>query len=148
MKKIFLTAFVVAFALLSFAATPSEVNEKVLAAFSKTFKDANNVVWHEFADYYEVRFVQNAIDTRVRYDLKGNILESVRYYHEESLPLFIKSKLHTKYPDKKIFGVTELTKEGELNYYIVLEDEKCWTTINSDYFGNTSVYQKFKKSKP
>lgn len=146
MKKFFLTAAVVASTLLAFAATPVTVNEKVLSSFSKSFQHANNIVWSEHNDHYVVRFLQGTIDSRVKYDLKGNVLETVRYYNEESLPMFIKSKLQDKFTGKKVFGVTEIAKDGELNYYIILEDAKNYITVKSDYFGNTAVLTKLKKA--
>ena len=146
MKKILLAAFAVVLTCTAFANPGKDVNEKVLDAFQKTFVNASQVVWHEFPDYYEVRFLQGNIDSRVKYDTQGKILEAVRYYKEENLPLLVKAKINTKYPDKKIYGVTEISSDAELSYYIVLEDGKTWTNIKCDYLGNISLQKKFKKA--
>ncbi len=146
MKRITLAVVALAFTLVSFAGAPSIVSEKVLNAFSSTFKNATEVSWHEYTEYYEVRFIQNNIDTRVKYDMDGNVIQAVRYYFEDGLPLLIKAKLKSKFADKKVFGVTEVAQDNQVEYHIVLEDEKTWTKVKSDYFGNISVEKKYKKA--
>ena len=146
MKRLTLAVVALAFTLVSFAKVPSTVNEKVLTAFSSTFKNATEVSWHEYTDYYEVRFIQASIDTRVKYDTEGNVLQSMRYYSEEALPLLIKAKLRNKFADKKVFGVTEIAQDNQVDYYITLEDSKNWTKVKSDYFGNMTVEKKYKKA--
>jgi len=69
-----------------FATTTPDVNEKVLKAFQETFKNPQDVNWHEYATYYEVEFKQDEIKTQVRYDADGNITGTTRYYFEKQLP--------------------------------------------------------------
>ena len=47
---------------------------------------------------------------------------------------------------KKFFGVTEITTESDVTYYIILEDEKTWTHVQSDAFGNMFTEKKLKKA--
>src|SRR5688572_20303907 len=108
MKKLLLSVAAAMFSLFVFATAPTAVNEKVLKAFSASFKDAQQVVWEEHANAYEVKFVHNDIKSRITYDTNGNILKTIRYYNEEQLPLFIRGKLKEKFEDKKVFGVTEV----------------------------------------
>ncbi len=132
---------------LSIYATPPEaVNEKVLQAFEKSFKNASDVVWNEYKDCFEVKFLHNSIDSRITYDVEGNILRTIRYYGEEQLPLFVRAKLQKQYVDKTVFGVTELASEGELDYYIVLEDATTWSHVKCTSTGKMEVYKKFKKA--
>ena len=144
MKKV-LIALALFVSIASYA-TPPEINEKVLKAFKETFTNAKEVSWDEFDDYYAVKFRDTEIDTRVKYDKEGNIIQTTRYYFEQQLPPFIYAKIKKRYTDKKIFGVTEVRSETELTYYIVLEDEKNWTTIKSDAFGSFQLHEKFKKA--
>ena len=147
MKKLILCLSTLFCSLTLLAATPlDEINAKVLAAFEASFKGASEVVWNQTQDAYEVKFKHNAIQTRVTYDIEGSILKTMRYYQEEHLPMLIRAKINQKYAGKKIFGVTELSAEDELNYYVVLEDDKHWTTIKCDSYGNTSLYKKMKKA--
>jgi hypothetical protein len=146
MKKILLTAATALFTLALFASEPVKINEKVIEAFQKSFKHAKNVSWHEYQNFYEVKFLHNAVDSRITYDTEGNILRTIRYYGEDQLPLFVKAKLQNRFKDKKVFGVTELAVEGGLDYYIVLEDATKWTHVKCDAVGNMSVYKKYNKA--
>lgn len=146
MKKFLLAATSLLLSFSIFATEPETVNEKVLKAFEQSFKDAVNVSWHEYENYYEVKFVHNQIDSRLTYDMEGNILKSRRYYSEEHLPLFIRAKLQKEHKDKKVFGITELAEEGELDYYIVLESATNWYHVKCNSTGIMSVYKKYKKA--
>lgn len=145
MKK--LVIFLCLFATLgSIAATPPEVNEKVLKAFKETFAKATDVVWHETQNSYEARFKQSEIITRATYDMNGNLIATTRYYYEDNLPVHILSKLKQKYEGRTVFGVTETTFEDEVTYYITLEDEKNWYVIKSDSSASFEQTKKFKKT--
>ncbi|HEY9362460.1 MAG TPA: hypothetical protein VIQ00_04310 [Chitinophagaceae bacterium] len=144
MKKL-LVAAVLLISVASYA-TPPEISEKVLKAFKETFKQAKDVTWDEFDDFYAVKFTNQNIDTRIRYDKEGNVVQTIRYYFEQQLPPFIQCKLKNKYGDKTVFGVTEMRTESEMSYYIILQDAKYWITIKSDELGNMQVHEKMKKA--
>lgn len=144
MKKVLIAAMLLA-SVATYAAPP-EISEKVLKAFKETFSNAKDVSWDEFDNYYAVKFKDTEIDTRVKYDKEGNIMQTTRYYFEQQLPPFICAKVKKRYAGKKIFGVTEVRSDSELTYYIVLEDDKNWTTIKSDAFGSFQLHEKFKKA--
>jgi hypothetical protein len=144
MKKIFIIAAASAlFASSSFAADPTQ---KVLDAFSKTFKQVKEVTWQDFDNKYEANFSQNNITFRVMYDQEGNVVKSIRYYYAQNLPIFIQARLTKKYDGKKVFGVTEVTTETDVTYHIILEDAKTWTHVQSDAFGNMFTEKKLKKA--
>jgi hypothetical protein len=145
MKKIILAALITTISLSSFAKDPG-VNEKVLDAFNKTFQNVQEVTWSELPQSYEVQFKQNEIKSSITYDMNGNILKTLRYYHEDHLPLIVLTKVKNKYADKKIFGITELSTEEETTYYITLEDDKMWYNIKSDSHGFTTLEKKYKKA--
>ena len=146
MKKIILSVATALFSVIAFAAAPVAVSEKALSSFQKSFKDAKEVVWSEYENFYEVKFMHNMVRSWISYDEEGNILRSRRYYYEDMLPLFLKAKINKRYSDKKIYGITEIASDAEVSYYIMLEDDKNWLTIKSDSFGNMSTYEKFKKA--
>ena len=145
MKKIILAVLILV-GTVSYAGTPVEVNEKVLKAFKETFTNPEEVVWREFDTYYEVNFKLTEIRTRIRYDVEGNVLGTTRYYFEQTLPPHILTKIKKKYSGKSIFGVTEVSSEYDIEYYIVLEDDKNWTTVRSNSVGSMEVHEKFKKA--
>ena len=143
MKKFFLAA--VLFCSLAAFANPV-VNPKVLEAFHKTFQNATEVSWTELKDSYEVKFIASEIRMRVIYDPSGNILSTIRYYNEDKLPVLILTKVKSRFAGKKIFGATEESNENGMQYHIILEDDKGWTTILAEPSGAMSVERKMRKS--
>jgi hypothetical protein len=146
MKTLFISLMLLLGSTAVFATTPPDVNEKVLKAFHETFKDPENVAWHEYDDYYEVSFKQAEIKTLVRYDEQGNLLGTTRYYSEKELQPFIVSRLKSKYPDRSIYGVTEIFTETTLEYYVTMQDEKRWYTVKANSVGDLEQVDKFKKA--
>lgn len=130
----------------AFAAKDFTISEKLLQTFKHTFPDAQQVIWSEQGDKYTVNFRQDDILTKVEYDKDGNFLSSIRYYTEKNLPVTILCRLQKRYPDKKVFGVTELATESSVEYYIKLEDDQNWLTVRSNIDGNLQVVEKYKKA--
>jgi hypothetical protein len=144
MKKILFAAAI--FVTMNAFANPTAVNEKVLHAFNQVFKNAQSVVWQESNGQYEVKFKQDGISVRVLYDKKGTMLESLRYYNEEHLPMLLRAKLEKQFSGKKVFGVTEYTSNNEVVYHITLEDENNWTMVRANSYAEIQVDKKFKKA--
>lgn len=144
MKKIVLAALILACSFRALADDPT-VNEKVLAAFNKTFKDVQEVRWTENNFSYEVKFKQEEVISKVIYDKEGNILRTLRYYGEQQLPIMVLAKIKTRYSDKKVHCVVEESSDEGTYYHITLEDEKNWLDIKADSYGSLSVENKFKK---
>jgi len=146
MKKTFFSLILLLMASIGFSFTSPIVNEKVLEAFKKTFHNPQEIQWYENDEGYEVRFMSDEINSKVWYDREGNILKTHRYYNEFKLPPFISGKLKKKYPEKTIFGVTEITNEAGVSYYIKIEDEKNWLTIKAYAQGYLEVIEKYRKT--
>ena len=122
------------------------ISDKLLQAFKQTFPDAQQVKWAEQEDKYMVNFKQGDVLTKIEYDKEGNFLSSLRYYSEKNLPVSILCRLQKKYADKKVFGVTEMTTDSAVEYYIKLEDETTWITVRSNADGNMQIIEKYKKA--
>lgn len=144
MKK-FLYLAVLLTGLSASAATPP-ISEKVLQAFKQTFAAAENVTWKEVDNNCQANFKLSDIQVRAIYDNEGNLLETVRYYTEKTLPPNILAKLKKKHADKEVFGVTEISSEFDVAYHITLKDAKNWYTIKSDPYGNLQQTDKFKRA--
>jgi len=145
MKK--LIVFLVLFAALGAAATtPPEVNEKVLKAFKETFSKATDVVWHELPNTYLASFKQSEITARATYDTEGNLLRTTRYYSEESLPIHVIAKLKKKYSEKSVYGITEITENDAVAYFVTLHDAKNWYIVRADNWGGLELTKKYRKA--
>lgn len=129
---------------LAFSATAA-VNEKVLKAFNETFRNAQEVKWHEYETAYQVNFRHNDIATSVIYDKDGNILEARRHSKDDILPLMIREKMKKRFADKQVWGVTEVVFNGQTTYRIVLHDDKKWVVVDSDSSGILFVRERFNK---
>jgi len=146
MKKLsFLLIF--SFATMFSFANPN-VNEKVLKVFKGVFPTVENAKWYEYETYYEVYFDKDDIKCRIKYDLDGKVISTLRHYEEKSLSPFLKAKVAQRFPGKRIFGITEINSENEMIYDIVLEDDKNWMHVQADAIGQMSVTEKFKKAEP
>ncbi|HRN55248.1 MAG TPA: hypothetical protein PLL71_02285 [Agriterribacter sp.] len=146
MKKIAVLAMVALISAGAYAHAPS-VTEKVLKAFRETFSGAENVTWHESNDQYSVRFFQSDVRYIVYYNKNGRITASMRFYNPSLLPMNILSEIKRTHPDKKPFGVTEITSGDNVAYFIKVEDNRHWYTIKADAYGNTQVYETLRKQK-
>lgn len=142
MKKVIAIMFTVLVAAGAYAFDP---NERVLKAFNETFSTAQEVRWEEFPNYYAVSFVSGGIRAKVNYDKDGNMMSSIRYYAPQLLPLYILNKVNRENPKKKMFGVTELTYNSIITYYIKMEDNTHWYTLKVDVDGNSQITEKYKK---
>lgn len=146
MKKMILSVAILVSIVAAASVSPSEVNEKVLKAFTETFGQVKDVVWHEYDNYYQANFRQDEIQVRAQYDESGTLIKTIRYYGEKQLLPNIVSKLKKKYADKEVFGVTETTSPDEVTFLVTLKDAKNWYVIKSDAFGNLEQTEKFKRA--
>ena len=146
MKKLFSLAVSALFSLTLFASDPVIVNDKVLQAFQKSFKNASDVTWNEYGNSFEVKFVYNEIDSRITYHKDGSVARVIRYYGESQLPLLLRSRLQKQFDGKTVFGVTEFSQENEMDYFIVLEDATTWSYVKCSASGEMRVYKELKKS--
>ncbi len=144
MKKIIYLA--VLLVSITASANPPEVSEKILKAFKETFGDAENVSWKEEGDQCQAYFQQSTINIRAVYDNDGNLVKTIRTYDEKTLAPNILSKLKKKYAGKEIFGITEVSTESEINYFITLRDDKNFYKIESDAYGSLQQVEKYKRA--
>ena len=146
MKKMMITAISMLMLSIGVFARDAEVNEKVLKSFKESFPRAEQVSWQEYIDTYVVNFTSIGIKERITYDKEGNFISSTRYYYQENLPANIICKIKKNYPNYKVFGVTEVTTENQVQYFVKMEDNANWTTVKSDDSGNMEVVEKYKKA--
>lgn len=144
MKKILFALVLIAS--VSFANAAPIVNEKVLKTFNSVFPGVENTRWYEYDNYYEAYFDNGDVKCRVKFDLDGKVMSTLRYYGEKMVSPFLRAKLAQKFPGKTIFGITEVNSDSELTYNFVLEDSKSWTHVKADGLGQMEVTEKFKKA--
>ena len=152
MKK-FIIMFSALFLCISLIARDPGPGEKdeLIKTFTTSFPKAERVHWYEMPKAWVVNFVTDGVRSRIVYTKDGKVTEFTRYYYETNLPFLIRSKIKEAYPTKSIFGVVEvsvMTEGGvsKMDYYVKLEDEKYWSTVQSDNEGNLRLVEKYKKA--
>ena len=149
MKKFFILFCSLLLGTVSFAFSLT-IDEKLLQAFKISFPNAEEVNWYESKDAYVASFKENGVRARAVYKRDGQLRSLVRSYNEENLPYPVQFKVKQDYPDKKIFGVVELTVTENnftaTEYHIKMEDEKNWYTVVMDSDGFLTVTERFRKA--
>ena len=146
MKKLLTVLYSIMLGLNSFGFSAKNVNEKVLQIFRESFPRAEHVVWSENHETYTVSFVEEGIRSSIIYDKNGEFLEATRYYEELELPLYLLYRIKERYPDKKIFGITEISTPDEVMYYVKMVDSKIWLTLRIDSVGRMTLVEKYRKA--
>ncbi len=146
MKKLIHLAFLLTGFVATAAATPPDVNEKILKSFNETFAEAQNVSWYEYEDYSQANFVVDRIQVRAQYVEDGSLIRTIRYYSEKELLPSVVAKLKKRYAGKEIAGVTESSSESEVSFTINIKDENNWYIVKSDVYGNLQQTDKFKRA--
>ena len=144
MKQIFFTAVLV---LAGFAAMAVDKNTdgKLVEAFKETYPNAVQVSWLAYPESYIVYFEENGVKANIIFSQDGTFIRATRYYTKEYLPFYLVTAIREKFPERKIYSVTEVSTPGNIDYYVKLEDAKTWMTIQVDPEGNIKRLEKFNK---
>jgi hypothetical protein len=149
MKKIIFLCLVLAYSGGTFATGLPNAPEKILKVFHRDFPNVQNQSISLVGDSYLVYFKNENERTayRVYYNANGDILQTIKYYSGENLSPFIRSKVNSKYKDKTISSVTDVTNDSGHFYQIVLEDSKSWIYLDVNEKGSMQVQKRLKKQK-
>ena len=146
MKKFFSFVSAIIIGLQSFSLPPRNVNEKVLQTFNENFPNAEQVNWKEYPETYVVNFVEDGIRSSIIYEKDGGFISATRYYQERNLPYYLLVNVRKKYPDKRVYGVTEISTISGVEYFLKMEDANIWITVKVDSEGNLTLVEKYKKA--
>ena len=149
MKKL-QTAFAAIALLLAtsaFATTgPETVTQKVKAEFEKSFTGASKVVWEKNSDFYFAHFELDAKTMDAAYNENGELLGVSRVINTSQLPLNITMAIAKKYEGYTVANtVTEITYEGQTNYYVDVTNNKQLLKLKCNSNGDINVDKKSKK---
>lgn len=145
------TAILSAALLLSVAATAAAsrinpVNEKVMKTFNEVFRNVSTPVWNVAGNYYDAFFVNASVKTRARFDSKGHLVQTIRYYTESSLPANILYKIKRAYQGKEVYGVIETTTDDGINYGIILKGDEKYIRIDADTLGDIKAVAEYNRN--
>jgi hypothetical protein len=152
MKKILVILSITLMSISSFASSPWKIDENVIASFQSHFPNARQILWLEFDESYEVYFLDNGIQVNIVYQKDQSLVRITRYYTETNLPYDIHYILEKELPDKKIFGITEVSTISQPGsqiskvYYLTMEDENKWYKIEMYSDGSFRITDKYRKA--
>jgi len=138
-KNLLAIALIAGVVSLSSFTVKAEINQKVLQSFHAVFAEAKHVKWTEYPDSYYVSFTQNDVLVKANYDKDGNLLNSIRYYKEQRLPLNILYKVKKEYSGRTIDIVTEVSNNDGTAYFVQMKNDKGFIIVKSDESGNTEI---------
>ena len=153
MKKIIFLCLTAIFSTGIFAtplpAAPGDATAKILKVFHINFPEISNHTIFKTGDIYMVSFKNEKENSSYKlfYDSDGNVLQTLKYYSEEQLSPFIRSKVQRKYHGKNVMNVTELINDNEHFYQLILTDNKSLLVVHCDDNGLLYTEKKFKKAK-
>jgi prenyltransferase beta subunit len=149
MKKIIFLGLILACSVATFATTLPDAPDKILKIFHRDFPNVQNQSISLVGDSYMVYFKNEDERTayRVYYNTNGDILQTIKYYSAENLSPFIRSRVNSKYKDKTITSVTDVTNSSGHFYQIVMEDSKSWIYLDVNEKGSIQVQKRLKKQK-
>ena len=125
---------------------PEKVNQKVKIAFEKNFTGASKVSWEKNDDFYFAHFELDAKDMDAAYNEEGELLGVSRVIAASELPLSVSMAIAKNYEGYTVAGtVTEITYEGQTNYYVYVANVKQALKLKCNSNGEMSIDKKFKK---
>ncbi len=148
MKHVFIFSALVIFSLASYAInkTPAPVlepnNKKVVQTFHEVFQHAENVVWAHSHQLYEASFTSDAVRVTALLDKNGNLIRTLKYYKEDDLPSNILFQIKKQYHTQQVWGVTEVSEESGIYYFIILRDDAHWYHLKADGQGEIELQSK------
>lgn len=107
----------------------TEVDKRVLKAFSKANGSISNAQWYKLDKGYAVMFKGNGMRTTIYYANNGVVESRVNYYGEEKLPASVYSLIKSNFPGFTINSVVEVYKNSTLAHHVKLEGKSSVKTV-------------------
>lgn len=105
------------------AAAQESVPSAVSENFQSAFPNATDVEWErEDNNLYEVEFDINGMENEITFDAQGNIVEQEAEVAEADIPAEVRNTLDTQFQGRTIDHIEKEEKNGQVVYYIELED--------------------------
>ncbi|WP_300601892.1 hypothetical protein [Niabella sp.] len=131
----------------AFATNPI-IGERPLKSFNALFSNVQNVVWVAGKEYSDVSFQAEGKLMKARFDNAGNLIQTIRYYKEDGLPVFVRQRIRKQYKGCEIYGVTELYTKDALTYTFSIRNDQHLFIVLSDLNGDVISSKKYTRAEP
>ena len=107
-----------------------EVNKAGNALVEQRFGKVSAIQWFTNGNYQTAYFNKDAKQVRAVYNDKGKFLYAIGTYTSMSnVPEKLLESLKAAYPNKSVYGVTELTGQSGTAYRAILKEPASMTTV-------------------
>jgi hypothetical protein len=150
MKKL-TTAFAAMLLLVSSTTFAGDTNETVISSkvrrsFEKDFAGVQNATWDKKDGVYIVTFEVNQQKNEAAYTSEGELVASSKVIARAELPATVLRSVEQKFAGYSFSPTaTEITYEGDTNYYLNVANDKHTLKLKVDSFGDITVERRIKK---
>jgi hypothetical protein len=145
MKRMIMTLAIAVIGLSAFAGEV-KVNTAVLNSFNTEFTGATEVRWIESGDYYKADFVFNGQSVAAFYSVTGDLMGVTRHISSLDLSETLQAKLKNDYDNFWITGLSEVSTEDDMYYYVTLENADSKIVLKSSYGKKWTLVKKMAKA--
>jgi len=117
----------------------------IVSQFKETYKNATITSTHNKGFHTWIYAMDDGVKTVLKYNRRGQVVESFRYFKHEFLTPMQALKLKNEYPNMKLYSATEWMNGKAIVYRIVLVDDEKWIHLDSDSSANFKNINEFKK---
>jgi hypothetical protein len=145
MKRLLVTLTIaLSFFTFSSFANDDTASSAALENFKNSFKNASDVTWTTFKDYYKAEFTLNGQSVAAYYNEEGQMIALTRNISSLQLPIALQASVKNNYENYWISDLFEMAGDQGTTYYLTLENADSKVVLKSS--GNDwSVYQKQRK---
>ena len=122
MKHLFISLLLLISITVSAFSKDEPIPSSAIRSFQKAFSDAKDVKWSEASELFKVDFFLNNQFVNAYYNNSGSLVALTKNILSTQLPLILEKSLKEKYDDYWITDLLEVYKDGEVYYYVALEN--------------------------
>jgi len=128
------------------AATPENVDARILSHFAKAFATAENVTWKHTKDFSKASFTRNNQRMEVFYNDKDELICTATYIDLKDIPCTALFTIQDKYDGYRCSSaIKSVDADGTTHYYIEMENDKKSVILQTDTDGYTTVFKTTRK---
>ena len=127
------------------AAGPTRVNDNVRHSFKKEFSKGEFIKMEAFSAYSKVTFKVNGEIMFAYYTGNGELLAVAKNILSDKLPVHLASSMKKHYSGFWISDLFEIRSNGEVSYYVTLENADYKVVLKSADSDRWEVYSNIHK---
>lgn len=134
-KRTSVHQFITDSAQMQFENQKNDININAVRHFIKSYENIDTVKWYTVEDGFIAKFMKDGIETKVEYNVAGNLRNVMRSYDESHMNFVLRDVVKRQYYDYNIIVVYEIEHNDDIKYIIKIMDKnyvKILQVINND----------------